>query len=158
MRIFQFLITLMIFGVLSTCGNSAADQAAKEREAENVKAQEQKWDQVMSIHDEVMPLIPDINKAVKVLKENITEDIAEEKKEQIMSTIGKLESADEGMFSWMANIRQIEPLRDSMNHQEIMQYLEKEMVAVTKVKVNILLGLEEGQALITSLVQKAKED
>ncbi|MCH2081214.1 MAG: hypothetical protein MK226_02430 [Saprospiraceae bacterium] len=158
MRIFQFLITLMIFGVLSTCGNSAADQAAKEREAENVKAQEQKWDQVMSIHDEVMPLIPDINKAVKVLKENITEDIAEEKKEQIMSTIGKLESADEGMFSWMANIRQIEPLRDSMNHQEIMQYLEKEMVAVTKVKVNILLGLEEGQALITNLVQKAKED
>jgi hypothetical protein len=148
----------MIFGVLSTCGNSAADQAAKEREAENVKAQEQKWDQVMSIHDEVMPLIPDINKAVKVLKENITEDIAEEKKEQIMSTIGKLESADEGMFSWMANIRQIEPLRDSMNHQEIMQYLEKEMVAVTKVKVNILLGLEEGQALITNLVQKAKED
>lgn len=158
MRIFQFLLTLMIFGVLSTCGNSAADQAAKEREAENVKAQEQKWDQVMSIHDEVMPLIPDINKAVKVLKENITEDIAEEKKEQIMSTIGKLESADEGMFSWMANIRQIEPLRDSMNHQEIMQYLEKEMVAVTKVKVNILLGLEEGQALITNLVQKAKED
>ena len=157
MRIFQFLLTLMIFGALSACGNSAADKAAKEREEENIKAQEQKWDQVMTVHDEVMPLMTDINKAVKALKENITEETPEEWKEQIMSTVGKLEAADEGMFSWMANVRQIEPLRDSMNHSEIMEYLEKEMVAVTKVKVDILTSLEEGQALISNITQKAEE-
>ena len=157
MRIFQFLLTLMIFGTLSACGNSAADQAAKEREAENIKAEEQKWDQVMTIHDEVMPLMSDINKAVKTLKENISEETTEEQKEQIISTIGKLEAADEGMFSWMANVRQIEPLRDSMNHQEIMDYLEKEMVAVTKVKVDILTSLEQGQALISNFAPKAAE-
>jgi len=158
MRIFQFLMSMTMFSLLMACGHSAAEQAAKEREAENIKAQEQKWDQVMSIHDEVMPLIPDINTSIKELKENITDDTAEDRKEHIMSIIGKLESADEGMFSWMANIRQIEPLRDSMNHQEIMQYLEKEMVAVTKVKVNILLSLEEGQTLLNHLTRKAKED
>ena len=84
------------------------------------------YDEVMKVHDEVMPKMNDIYKLKEQLKNKIanTPDMVAEKKQQIEGTISRLDSASEGMMVWMRNFN---PLPDSVGEQEARDYLESEM-------------------------------
>jgi hypothetical protein len=102
------------------------------------------YNEVMKIHDEVMPKMNDIYKKKEELKNKIanTPNMAEEKKKQIDATIAKLDSADESMMEWM---RKFNPLPDSLGEEKAREYLETEMEKVKKVRENIQQALKQAE-------------
>jgi hypothetical protein len=105
---------------------------------------QERYDEVMKVHDEVMPKMNDVHAAKMALKEklaNISDSTSIEKTE-IEAKIAKLDSASEGMMVWM---RQFNPLPDSLGEDKAREYLEAEMVKVEKVRDDILQALEESK-------------
>ena len=102
------------------------------------------YDEVMKVHDEVMPKMNDIYKLKEQLKDKIadTPDMVAEKKQQIESTISRLDSASEGMMVWMRNFN---PLPDSVGEQEARDYLESEMEKIKKVSEDVRKALADAE-------------
>ena len=102
------------------------------------------YDEVMKVHDEVMPKMDNIYKLKGQLKEKIanTPDIAEEKKKEIEGVILRLDSASEGMMVWMRNFN---PLPDSLGEEQAKEYLEGEMEKIKKVREDVRKALEEAE-------------
>jgi regulator of replication initiation timing len=100
------------------------------------------YDQVMQIHNEVMPKMNDLYKAKISLKAKISSNPAMEEKEKkdITAKIEKLDSAGESMMIWM---RQFSPIPDSLGEEKARDYLQSEMTKVQRVKENIESALRE---------------
>lgn len=103
------------------------------------------YDEVMKVHDEVMPKMNDIYKLKGQLKERIdnTPGLAEGKKKEIESIIVRLDSASEGMMVWM---RKFNPLPDSLGEEQAKEYLEGEMEKIKKVREDVRKALEDATA------------
>lgn len=99
-------------------------------------------DEVIAIHDEVMPKMGDMHMARKNLREILKKAEDEAAKTEILTMISDLESADEGMMTWMHEWKVPE------NEPEKTEYLEKEKVKITKVKVDMLTSLENAHKFI----------
>ena len=100
------------------------------------------YDEVMKVHDEVMPKMDDIYKLKGQLKERIdnTPGLAADKKKEIESIIVRLDSASEGMMVWM---RKFNPLPDSLGEEQAKEYLEGEMEKIKKVREDVRKALED---------------
>lgn len=160
MKIVKFSLFALVLALFAACGNSSSSnsEAGNQMTESQLRQQEEMWDKVMAVHDEVMPLMSQVNEYSRNLKSNLKDNkVPEEMKEKTQNTINRLEEADEAMFSWMANVRQLDPLRDSLSHGQILEYLEDEMVAVNKVKLKILGSIESGKALVNQLTEGKKE-
>ncbi len=110
------------------------------------KSNPELYDEVMKVHDEVMPKMNDIYKLKEDLKKQIASpsDIGEEKKKKIESTIVELDSAGESMMVWMRNFN---PLPDSLGEDKAREYLENEREKVNKVKDDMLKVIDEAKTL-----------
>lgn len=98
------------------------------------------YDEVMAIHDEVMPKMNDIYKAKITLKKQLEmPGLSDEKRREINDKVAQLDSADEGMMVWM---RQFNPIPDSLGEEKAREYLESELTKVKKVKEDILEALK----------------
>ncbi len=104
-------------------------------------AYQKAYDEVMEIHDIVMPKMSDINKAKKQLRKLKTE----ENNSIIDDQIQKLDEADEAMMSWMADFDKpnFENLQDNLN------YLEKEKEKISGVSDQMLSVIAESKDLIS---------
>jgi hypothetical protein len=123
------LITLLI---------SACSQEAKDNQA--------LYDEVMKVHDEVMPKMNDIYKLKEQLKKQIadTTGVVGEKRKAIESAIVKLDAASESMMVWM---RSFNPLPDSLGEDKAREYLEQEREKIETVKKEMLNAIEEANDL-----------
>ena len=102
------------------------------------------YDEVMDVHNEVMPRMDDLIKAKGALKKKLeTPGLSEAGKKEINEKIARIDSASEGMMVWM---RQFDPIPDSLGEDKAREYLESEMVKVKKVKEDILAALKEAEA------------
>jgi len=103
------------------------------------------YDEVMKVHDEVMPKMNDIYKLKGQLKEKVDNapTMADEKKKEIESIISRLDSASEGMMVWMRNFN---PLPDSVGEEQAKEYLEGEMEKIKKVREDVRKALEDAMA------------
>ncbi len=107
-------------------------------------------DELMVIHDEVMPKMGEVNKLRNELvtlseKSNTTDSLAIA---SIKETIQYLEQADEGMMDWMGEFKRPSKLRKSKTHEEILAYLEDEKQKVQKVKEDINGSIEAAVAIL----------
>lgn len=132
--------------ILTACGQKSHDHSmhdAPDTTADDGNASLR--DEVMKIHDEVMPKLDNIYQLKEKLKNKIAETpgLAEEKKKQIDATIAKLDSASEGMMIWM---RKFDPMSDTLTPEKKTQYLEREKAKITKVREDIYKALEQGEA------------
>ncbi|GCC53653.1 hypothetical protein SanaruYs_38980 [Chryseotalea sanaruensis] len=95
------------------------------------------YDEVMKIHDEVMPKMNDLYKTKEALKKQIadTPNITEEKRKELEDKISKIEAASKSMMVWM---REFNPPADSLGDVVVKEYLEDQLETVKKVKENIL--------------------
>ncbi|MDX1940078.1 MAG: hypothetical protein SFU99_05965 [Saprospiraceae bacterium] len=142
MKTYQLLIFLILGSFALSC-----DQTAKQQ------AQEQQlWDQVMAVHDEVMPKMGEMNQLSRDLRTKLEEldTTLTEQREQMMMGIRALEQADEGMMSWMSAIEPLDELHENKTHEEIMAYLKEEQQKVSKVKEDMLKSIEEGKKLLNN--------
>jgi hypothetical protein len=140
------LTTLISILVMSACQQKSHekehDHDAEAPDVVEASANQELYNEVMKIHDEVMPKLEDIHKKKETLKNKIaaTPDMPKEKKQSIDASIARLDSAGESMMVWM---RQFNPVPDSAGEEKARVYLEGEMVKVKKVRENILTALEE---------------
>lgn len=127
------LVSLLL--LLVACGQKSNDQE-KIDQAPVESPNQILYNEVMKVHDEVMPKMNDMYKIQQGLKKKIedTPAMAEEQKKEIEASIAKLDSANEGMMIWM---REFNPIPDSLGEEKARVYLENEMVKVQKVKKDI---------------------
>jgi hypothetical protein len=126
--------------------------AAKFNE-EQLALQQKAWDQVMVIHDEVMPKMGALHQMTKSLKaqwEN-NEELDDVTKDDISIAIQELESADEGMWDWMHELKQLKPLQEAESHEAILQYLEEQEQSMIMVREAMDNSMEKGDSLLKVL-------
>jgi hypothetical protein len=141
--IFFFLLSVFAF---SAC--QSGEQAPSEEDL--MAEQDQLWDEVMAEHDEVMPKMSEIKRLERELTTMIGEEssLDAEAQEKVGQVVQQLSAAGEGMMSWMSQIRQLEPMRGEMEHEQIIEYLKGEKEKITKVKEDMLQSIEEGTSLL----------
>lgn len=153
MQKYNFFL-LLSFGLFVACnGSSTKSDSDSKFSAEELKEQQDLWDDLMTVHDEVMPKISNIHKLGRQLKNysETTEGVSNLVKEQVAATVGLLDEADESMFSWMNNLRQLKPLQDTEKHEDIVIYLRAEQDRMDKVKKDMLISIEKGSMLVQEL-------
>jgi hypothetical protein len=131
------LLTPFITLVLLTaaCGKNNHHEGHHEHGASNDNNPNQALqDQVMDVHDELMPQMEDIFNLKKEIQSKIdqTPDMAAAKKKLLEEAVAELDSANQSMMDWMHKFR---PLPDSANREKAREYLETEMEKVKKLKV-----------------------
>lgn len=102
------------------------------------------YDQVMDVHDEVMPKMDEIMKLKRSLQEQIanTPDMVVERKQQLEKMISNLDSASNAMMDWM---HEFNPLPDSMDQEIAREYLEGEMEKIRNVKTLMLESIDKAK-------------
>jgi hypothetical protein len=105
---------------------------------------EKLYNEVMKVHDEVMPKMNDIHKLKMSIREKIEKNPNLPKTERLKldAMYAKLDSANEGMMVWM---REFRPLPDSVGEEKAKQYLQNEMERVNKVRENMLKAIESAE-------------
>jgi outer membrane lipoprotein-sorting protein len=116
------------------------------------KKQDALRDELMAIHDDVMPKMGELSTLAGQLKQIIATDstLTETERTKIESAIMRMALAEEGMMDWMATFRQPEMLRGKMENEAILQYLEAEKQKINDVSVQIRSGIEDGKQLISA--------
>lgn len=123
MKYLLFFFSISVLVVNQGCNNKIDNDAL--------------YDEVMKIHDEVMPKMTDLYKMKEELKKQIadTPNITEEKRKELEDKISKIEAAMKSMMVWM---REFNPPADSLGEVVVKEYLEGQLETVKKVKENIL--------------------
>ncbi|MBS1558032.1 MAG: hypothetical protein JST69_04820 [Bacteroidetes bacterium] len=133
----------LILFMLSACGKT--DKNQEKQNTESTDTNQALYEQVMDVHDEVMPKVEQLYSLKKELQEKRkAKDLPEELKKQIDLAIHGLDSADHAMMNWMHHFN---PLPDSANREAAREYLEDEMEKIKKVR-----------ELINGTIQKAKDE
>jgi regulator of replication initiation timing len=115
------------------CGGSSTNSHEHDSDSDSSSTNQALYDQIMDIHDEVMPKSQDIYDLKKLLKDKIaaTPDMVVEERQKLEQRIAKLDSVDKMMMDWMHNFS---PLPDSIDQEAAREYLESEMEKIRKVK------------------------
>ena len=134
------LLVLILIGCNGKTNNGQDSQNGKD------SGNQALYDEVMKVHDEVMPKMNDIYKLKEELKKDIanTPNLVEKKRKAIESAIVQLDAASESMMDWMRNFN---PLADSLGEEKARKYLEEQRLKVVKVKEDMLRAIEEAKGL-----------
>ncbi len=145
MKILSKYLLIGLF-LMVGCGKSGHHEHHDEDESESSNPNQALYDQVMDIHNEVMPRSDEIYQLKKEIKDKIanTTNLQPDKKKQLELVIAELDSADRSMMDWMHKFK---PLPDSANQELAREYLENEMERIKNVR-----------ELINGSMQKAKEE
>ena len=127
------VLSFVVLSLVWSCGEKKQDNQAL-------------YDDVMKVHDEVMPKMDDIYKLKQELKKQIsdTPNLVDEKRRTIEATILKLDSASEAMMVWMRNFN---PLPDSLGEEKAHEYLEDQQEKIKKVKDEMLDAINKATEL-----------
>ncbi|MCE7863135.1 MAG: hypothetical protein DYG99_06305 [Bacteroidetes bacterium CHB5] len=127
--------------LVSACSKT---QPAAEADTESDNPNQVLYDQVMDVHDEVMPRMDDIMKLKRLLQEQIanTPDMVVERKQQLEKIISNLDSASSAMMNWM---HEFNPLPDTVDQELAREYLEEEMEKIRKVKTLMLESIDKAK-------------
>jgi len=124
MKLMVKMMVILLVGVLASCGG-------KEKSV---------YEQVMEIHDEVMPKMNDIYKMRKSLQDSIanTPDMPEGRKKEFEQKILRLDSAGNSMMVWM---REFNP-PDQKDEAAFKKYMEIELFKLKKMKEEVMNALK----------------
>jgi len=104
-------------------------------------------EQVMAVHDEVMPKMGELRSTSKALKAAAEEKEGQEDMlaaESLNRAADAINVANEGMMMWM---REFE-MDFKGTEQETRKYLNDQLTKVNKVKTDMLTALESGKSLL----------
>jgi hypothetical protein len=138
MRIAVFCFVLMSFTF--SCNNDE-------------KEQDKLYEEVMGLHDEVMPLMSPIKKLVKNLKLQTNEMLLDStrldsvKLDLLKKTAEQASKANESMMDWMYQFKQIE---EGTPHGEVIQYLLEQKQKISKVKSDMLEAKKEAEKYVVT--------
>lgn len=158
MRFIKLLFfALLLGGFAASCGSNTSSKAEEQTQTETPEQAEQAaWEQMMEVHDEVMPKMAELNRTGRELKSIAESTDDKAVKEQINQKVKNLEAASEAMMVWMGELQQLSKLRENKSHEEITSYLEAEKAEIDQVGEKMMKSLEEGQQLLAELQEQQK--
>ncbi len=133
MKIFQSVLFILASIMLIGCSHSDNPERQKA------------FDEVMEIHDEVMPEISTINKLTRQIKSVLEKGENLEKADLMKTILTDLEAAEEGMMDWMHDLDV--PGKDIPDAQAI-QYLNSEKIKISKVSVDMKESIAAGKNIL----------
>lgn len=98
------------------------------------------YDEVMAVHDEVMPKMRDIRVLTKQLKK--IDNYADNP--QIMGAITQLSKADDAMMDWMAQFK----IPKEGTQQDEKAYLTGQMKSVNNMRDQMMAALDNAQMIV----------
>lgn len=133
---------LILTALLFSCGNSQKNS--------NEKLEKDLYDDVIGIHDEVMPKMSTLLSLEKQLKEKIqkvdtSETNSAEEIKKLNDQILELQVADEAMMQWMRNF-QVD--QEGWSHDSVMSYMEQEKKNISLVRNQMLKIIENSEELL----------
>lgn len=144
MKTIRNLFFIVFLGLIA-CGKTAEKDHSEHGEmATGENPNQALYDQVMDVHDEVMPSMDEIERLKRDLRDKIanTPDMLEERKAQLEKVIAKLDSAGDSMMDWM---HEFNPLPDSADQEKARAYLESEMERIKKVKDRVTESIDKAK-------------
>jgi hypothetical protein len=141
------LSCLMVLLLTIGCGKPANNDHDHSHDPLEAEGNEALYNEVMKVHDEVMPKMNDIYKLKEQLKNKIAENptMTESQRKDIEETIANLDAASDGMMVWM---RQFNPIPDSEGEEKAREYLENEMEKIKKVREDMLESIAKAKEKI----------
>ena len=138
-----YKLFILFLAVLAACGKPQSGSEGDGAEGEDGPNQAL-YDQVMGLHDEVMPKMEDIYKIKSQLQEKIANspDLVAERKEALEHMVLVLDSANNAMMDWM---HQFNPLPDSADEEQTRAYLESQMEKIKEVRQTMENALEQAK-------------
>lgn len=122
---------------MAACGgNTTHDHHAKPQGNEAL------YQEVMAVHDEVMPKMDEIYKLKEALRKQMTNPAEQP---EIQTTITNLDSASALMFTWM---NQFNPPADSEGVEKAKAYLEEEKKKIEQVRDAMIQSIDEAKAVM----------
>ncbi|HNP19163.1 MAG TPA: hypothetical protein PKL31_12060 [Fulvivirga sp.] len=143
-------IGILLFG----CGKPAQNESEvtdnKDTEIpDDVQVEQTLYDEVIGVHDEIMPKLEDMMNLKGDLQEKadlLSQDEKQsEKVAEMEVAIKNLEGADEAMMNWMRNFK---PQRDNVSHDAVVEYYTKQKVSIDSVRTLMENAMAKGAELI----------
>jgi len=106
---------------------------------------ERMTDEVIDLHDQMMPLMDDMYKTRMSLQKAAEQDTL--KREKMTETIGQLTIAEEAMMNWMRNFN---PTFRGATHDETLTYLNGQKITMQQVADQMTEALDQGKTLAIS--------
>lgn len=131
----NWILFISSFWLLLACGDNL------KKENESLK------EEVIAIHDEVMPLMGDLKNYQKQVEKRISQadslGISPEEVADLKVMAGDLGNSFEGMFVWM---RQFKSSYDDMTDEQVRDYLLEQKIFVEKVNADIKKSMDSYKA------------
>lgn len=149
------VIALLTFFSIMSCTKSG-DHSTMNHDSDQTQEEgpnQALYNQMMDVHDEVMPRMDEIMKLKRELQEQIANspDMVMERKQELENVISNLDSANNSMMSWMHRIHEFNPLADSVDQEKAREYLESEMEEIRKVKELISESIEKAKTEVKKI-------
>jgi hypothetical protein len=107
---------------------------------------------MMEAHDRAMPRMGEIEAVSGQLRTVMADSTTTDSlKAVILKGLERLEKADDGMMSWMAELKTVEQVRENMDHAAIMEYYKNEETKIKIIENDIAGSISNGQALLDAL-------
>lgn len=126
------LLTLFLLLNLVSCKNNDAEVLHNE---------------IMDIHDEVMPKTGEITYLYMSFRKKVETDstISEDNKMELLKQADDLEKAEDEMMVWMNDYIPPHKMRSSKNEKEIIDYLQNQKKIISDIKVHTNASLASGK-------------
>lgn len=139
----QRMMFLLLTLVLAACGKYSKDEMAQQDKAFGL---------MMEAHDRAMPRMGEIEAVSGQLRTVMADSTTTDSlKAVILKGLERLEKADDGMMSWMAELKTVEQVRENMDHAAIMEYYKNEETKIKIIENDIAGSISNGQALLDAL-------
>lgn len=141
----QPLVLIFILSLFSCQPNSSSESPANGSRFSSEKV-EKSFEEVMAIHDEVMPFISDMKKDKKkliALKEN--QELKAEELTQINQAISQLVKGDSLMFAWMKEFKSPD---SKTSEADALPYLAKEKAKVEIVNTEMKKAMKMAKSIL----------
>jgi hypothetical protein len=139
----QRMMFLFLALALVACGKYSKDEMAQQDKA---------FGAMMEAHDRAMPRMGEIEAVSGELRTLMADSTATDSvKAVIMKALERLEKADEGMMTWMNELKTVEQVRENMDHAAIMEYYKNEETKIKIIENDIAGSISNGQALVDAM-------
>ena len=140
-------VLLLSFGFVLSFSACKSDT----KEAETLLNQE-----IMKVHDEVMPKMGEINRMKRQLsayKDEVPDDNAE-MKDSLINAILLLAKTEDNMNDWMSGYKYPNP---DVKHEEMMKYLKGQQDTIKQINGDVFMTIAIGNGLLKNAPASVKE-
>lgn len=141
------ILVIAFFSVLAFANCQSSEGETSQQTQQEKSAVEEGWDEIMVVHDEIMPIsmkLPPIWEQLDSLKNTANEEQAVAMKESITT----LQKVHKDMYDWMADSGAIKERLENATDDNLNMIIEEEKLRITQIKRETNDAYEAVQALL----------